>query len=201
MKESIVNGSIKLINSKYNYDSEMLDRVKYGLEIIYISITKLTVILAVSIIFGLIKETLIFCIFINGLRTFAYGIHAKKSWHCYVSSLLSFVLMPYIFSIIEVSLLQKIIVSALCLLSMILYAPSDTHKRPIINKRQRFKLKILSIIVCSLYITIIFISKNTLLNNLILLAMITESFLVNPLVYKIFGLPYNNYKEYLKSGV
>lgn len=201
MKEVFLNNSIHLITKNYSYDNDMIDRVKYGLEIIYITVTKMSVILGASLLFGLLKETLIFCLFMNGLRLFAYGAHAKKSWMCYISSLFAFVLMPYIFSIIEINFIQKIIISIFCLLSMIIYAPADTHKRPIINAKHRLKLKIMSTVICTLYITIVFISKNELLNNLILLSMITESLMVNPLIYKIFKLPYNNYKKYLKNGV
>lgn len=202
MKDLFVNKSMNLLISKYNYDSDTKDRVIYGLELIYITVTKLTVILLVSLIFGLIKETLIFSLFITGLRTFAYGLHAKKSWHCYISSLFSFIFMPYVFINISIGLISKIIISILCLISMIIYAPADTHKRPIINKKQRFKLKIIATSICAIYIIIIFVSKNVWLNNLIILSMITESFVINPFIYKIFDLPYNNYKTYLKnSGV
>lgn len=201
MKEAFLKNSTNLILSKYDYDSDTIDRIKYGLEIIYITITKLVVIFGVSAIFNLLKETIIFTIFINGIRSFAYGIHAKKSWHCYISSLISFVLMPYIFSNITFNYFQIISISICCLLSIILFAPADTDKRPLVNKKHRLKLKIISTLICLVYIFIIFVSKNTLLNNLILLTIITESLLINPIIYKIFSLPYNNYKEYLKSGV
>lgn len=202
MKEKFVNNSITLIQNKYNYtNSDILDRLKYGLESIYINVTKLTVVFTISIIFNVFYKTLLFCIFINLLRMFAYGIHAKKSWQCYVASIIMFVVMPYIFSNIIFTFFQKILLSVLSLISYVLFAPADTYKRPIINKRQRKKLKLLSIIVCSLYMIIILISKNNLINSLIILAMITEALVINPISYKLFNLPYDNYKEYLKSGV
>ena len=144
---------------------------------------------------------LIFTLLLNGLRTFAYGVHAKKSWHCYISSLVVFILMPYIFINININLIQKIIISILSLISMYVYAPADTEKRPIVNMNQRKKLKLYSFLVCTIYIILSFIIKNEMIINLILLSMITESFIINPFIYKIFNLPYNNYKEYLKNGV
>ena len=89
MKEVFLNKSMDLLSSKYNYDSLTKDKILYGLEIIYIFITKLFVILISALIFGLFKEMLIFTLLLNGLRTFAYGVHAKKSWHCYISSLVN----------------------------------------------------------------------------------------------------------------
>lgn len=196
MKEVFLERSLQLLNKEYNYQGDDLDRVKYGLEVIYISITKMFVILLVSIIFKAFKETLLMIIFVNGLRTFAYGIHAKKSWHCYISSIICFVLSPMLFKFIEISIIQKILLSIICFISYVVFAPADTHKRPLINKEHRKKLKINALIVCSIYIAIIFISKNTLINNMIILSMITEMFVINPIIYKIFDMPYNNYMTY-----
>lgn len=196
MKEVFLERSLQLLNKEYNYQGDDLDRVKYGLEVIYISITKMFVILLVSIIFKAFKETLLMIIFVNGLRTFAYGIHAKKSWHCYISSIICFVLSPMLFKYIEINVIQKILISIICFISYVVFAPADTHKRPLINKEHRKKLKINTLIVCSIYIAIIFISKNTLINNMIILSMVTEVFVINPIIYKIFDMPYNNYMTY-----
>lgn len=196
MKEVFLEHSLNLLNNEYHYEGDDLDRIKYGLEVIYISITKMFVILLVSIIFRAFKETLLMIIFVNGLRTFAYGIHAKKSLHCYISSIICFVLSPLLFKNIEISIIQKILISIICFISYVVFAPADTHKRPLINKRHRTKLKINTLIVCSIYIAIIFISKNRLINNMIILSMITEMFVINPIIYKIFDMPYNNYMTY-----
>lgn len=196
MKEVFLEHSLKLLNKEYNYQGDDLDRVTYGLEVIYISITKMFVILLVSIIFRAFKETLLMIIFVNGLRTFAYGIHAKKSWHCYVSSIICFVLSPMLFKYIEINTIQKILISVICFIGYAVFAPADTYKRPLINTKHRQRLKINTLIVCSIYIVIIFVSKNTLVNNMIILSMITQVFVINPIIYKIFDMPYNNYMTY-----
>ena len=82
---------------------------------------------------------------------------------------------------------------------MILYAPSDTYKRPLINIKHRKKLKRNSIIITILYIILIFTIKSNYIVNLILLSLIIQSFLINPFIYKIFDLPYNNYKKKKKD--
>lgn len=196
MKEVFLEHSLQLLNKEYHYQGDDLDRVKYGLEVIYISITKMFVILVVSIIFRTFKETVLMILFVNGLRTFAYGIHAKKSWHCYISSIICFVLSPMLFKYIELNIMQKILISIICFIGYAVFAPADTHKRPLVNEQRRKKLKLNALIVCSIYIAIIFISKNTLINNMIILSMITEMFVINPIIYKIFDMPYNNYMTY-----
>lgn len=196
MRDVIINKSLTLLNSTYNYDNDTLDRVKYGLELLYISITKMFVIFFVSILFGLLKETLLVVLFSNGIRTFAYGIHAKKSWHCHISSIIVFIVLPFIFKNIEFYFFQKIIICIVCFIDYVLFAPADTHKRPLINRNHRKKLKIKTLLVSLIYILIIFISRNTLINNMILLSMIVECFAINPIIYKICDMPYDNYKSY-----
>ena len=200
MKEKFLNSSINILQKQYNYDNDTLDRVKYGLEVIYINVTKISVILLTSLLFKIFKETLLLILFVNFIRMFAYGLHAKKSWHCYVSSILCFVLLPLYFINTKIDILQKIIISIFTLLSIILFAPSDTEKRPLINAKHRKKLKYNSILVASIYIILIFIIKDQYFSNLILLSLIIQSMLINPIIYKLFDLPYNNYKSYKKAA-
>lgn len=199
MKEIFLNKSIGLLTKQYDYDEDTLDRVKYGLELIYITITKVSFVLLISILLKSFKETIALLIFVNFLRMFAYGLHAKKSWHCYISSTLAFVILPHYFVYLNFSLIQKILLSLLTFISFILYAPSDTYKRPLINIEHRKKLKLLTLLIASLYISIIFIINNTFVINIIILSLIIQSFLINPFIYKIFDLPYNNYKSYKKD--
>ena len=63
MKELFVNKSISLIKKNYSYNDIMYERIRYGLEIIYLSITKIFVILLVSYLLGMLKETIILMIF------------------------------------------------------------------------------------------------------------------------------------------
>ena len=139
MKEMFLKHSLNLLINEYNYKGDDIDRIKYGLEIIYIAVTKISVILLLSILFGVFKETFIFTLFITPIRTFAYGIHAKSSLDCYISSIIFFMLFPYIFINIEFNLLQKILLTLFAFISMIFYAPADTHKRPLINEKHRKK--------------------------------------------------------------
>lgn len=196
MKDAFLNYSVNLLTNEYNYEGDLLDRVKYGLEIIYISVTKIFVILLLSIILGYFKETLLFTIFITPIKSVSYGIHAKKSWHCYVFSILLFMLLPSIFVNLNFTLIHKIFISIFSFISMIIYAPADTHKRPLVNKNHRNKLKLYSLLITSIYIVIIFVIKDNYIINLLIDALITQSLLINPLVYRLLNMPYNNYKAY-----
>lgn len=200
MKELFLNKTISALTKQYNYDSNTLDRVKYGLEVIYINVTKISVLLLISLLFNSLKNTLILLFFVNFLRMFAYGLHAKKSWHCYVSSTLCFVILPMLFTSLQIGIIEKIIVSILTYISFILFAPADTVKRPLINKEHRKKLKIETIIVASFYVMILLLINDQYFSNLILLSLIIQSMLINPFVYKLFDLPYQNYKSYKSAA-
>lgn len=199
MKELFVNKSISLIKKNYSYNDIMYERIRYGLEIIYLSITKIFVILLVSYLLGMLKETIILMIFSTPLRNYSYGIHAKKSWHCYVSSIFCFVLLPKLIINYNLSIILRITISIYALTSMIIYAPADTHKRPIINTNHRKKLKYTSIIITISYIFLTILINDNYLCNFIYLALLIQSTAIIPITYKIFKMPYNNYKAYQKG--
>lgn len=199
MKELFVNKSISLIKKNYSYNDIMYERIRYGLEIIYLSITKIFVILLVSYLLGMLKETIILMIFSTPLRNYSYGIHAKKSWHCYVSSIFCFVLLPKLIINYNLSIILRITISIYALTSMIIYAPADTHKRPIINSNHRKKLKYTSIIITISYIFLTILINDNYICNLIYLALVIQSTAIIPITYKIFKMPYNNYKAYQKG--
>jgi accessory gene regulator B len=193
-----LNNSISLIK-KYNKNigTKEVEKIKYGLEGIYLTFTKLVIISGFSILLGIFKEFLMFTIFYNIIRMFAFGLHASKSYICLISSGIVFLALPYLATIININIIIKIILSALSLMLIFLYAPADTNKRPLINKRKRLRLKMASIIVTVIYIVIILIDNNSFISNIILLSLVTEIVLILPLTYKIFKLPYRNYATYV----
>ena len=196
IKNFVIGNSMNIISGTSKYNKEQLEEIKYGLESIYLTLSKVIVILFISFLIGLFKEAILFLLIFNILRAFAFGLHASKSIYCWISSSISFLLIPYLSSNYEFPLLFYIIASIICFISFILYAPADTIKRPLINKKKRIIYKILSIIISIIYIVFIFITSNLLLKNLLTFALILETILILPITYKIFKLPYNNYKNY-----
>ena len=106
---------------------------------------------------------------------------------------------PYIISTITIPKLIGYIILAVALISMILWAPADTPKRPLIRKKHRLKCKILSCLIVLIY-TIIFSFNNiSIINNAMLFALIIQMLIINPLTYKITNTQFNNYKYYKKN--
>ena len=90
-------------------------------------------------------------------------------------------------------------VSIISIISLYLYAPADTKKRPLINRKRCLKYKYITIInACTISIVSMLVTNNTLA-NIFLMSVVLEGISVNKLTYKIFNLPFDNYKQYNMS--
>ncbi len=197
MRNAVINKQLNFIKRYNNFDDEKLSIIKYGLESIYILITKMVIILLAAFLLGLLKQTIIFLLFYNLVRLPSFGLHATKSWICLISSLLIFIILPYICTILVIPTNYKLIMGIIGLFFMFKNAPADTYKRPIINKKRRLVYKILSCIITVVMTCISLFIKNQFLASSILISIILQCFMISPTVYKIFKLPYNNYKQYI----
>lgn len=199
VKKIIISNSIRTIRRYYpNYSDEDIEKIQYGLESIYLSLTKVIVILLLSIFLNIFKETIITLLLFNILRTTAFGIHASKSWICWITSVPTFIGIPLICKYITFPIYILLIIASISLINFILFAPADTVKRPLIRKKRRIVYKVLTVIIGIIYLTIIIICKNNFIQNCLSASMLIETILISPLTYKIFNMPYNNYKSYGK---
>lgn len=200
MKDKILNKCMNSVREKYpNYGQDKLDEIEYGLEAIYLTFTKVIVIFSIAYILGVLKELVIVLLFYNLLRTTAFGMHAKKSWHCYLISISVFVGGAMLCKYININVYVKLVLSSISFICMILYAPADTYKRPLINSKKRKIYKISSIFISLVYIIFIFIFKDNVISNYLFMGFLAASMMIHPVTYRMFQLPYNNYKTYNAS--
>ena len=197
MKKLIINKCMELVTT-YNKDLSQrdIDKIKYGLEGLYLTITKLIFIIIVSIILGIWKETLLLILIFNGIRLTSFGVHAKRSIDCLISSTLFFILFPIICIKLTIPLIVKIILFIPLTVLIGIFAPADTEKRPLINKKKRKIYKMLSIMISIIYMTIAIVIKDNTLSNCFIFAIVIQIIIMLPITYKIFGVSYNNYKTY-----
>ena len=147
MKTFLLEKCLNIIKSTYpEYDKDKLDEIRYGLEAIYLSVTKLIVILFISYLLGILKETVCLCLAFNILRLSGFGLHATKSWMCWVSSSIIFLVFPYLCTFIKFSNTVLIIIALVLEVNLLLFAPADTKKRPLVHKKKRIYWKIISLI-------------------------------------------------------
>ena len=199
MKKFVIENSMKIISQNKNYDKIKLQEIKYGLETLYLLISKLIIIGIVAAILGIFKELIIFILIYNIIRMPSFGLHATKSWICLLTSTITFIGLPLIMKTIELNIIIKIIIGSILTITMFIFAPADTKKRPIVNKKRRKIYKAISTIIAIIYIVLSIIIKNTYISNCFIFSIILQNILISPITYKIFKLPYNNYKEYIKT--
>ena len=196
MKNKILDSTINIIKKYYNYDEIKLKEIRYGLESLYLSITKIIVIFFISFFIHTTKELCLLFLIYGILRLVAFGLHTKKTIHCWITSLITFSLIPYLIKELNIDYIYILIISIISFILICIYAPSDTEKRPLINKKKRTIYKILSIIISLIYSIIIIIIKSFYIKRLFMFSLLLESLLILPISYKLFGLKYDNYKRY-----
>lgn len=195
VKEKFIVSIVNLAKRNKEYSDEDVEVMRYALEGIYLTFTKILVITLIACLLGLFKEYMWFVILYTPLRSVSFGWHANTTKECWVVSILAFILIPYIFSIITINEITKIILLTFSILVFALYSPADTKKRPIVNKKRRLLFKVVSLIITLVYCCYSFKHSN-LVSNLMIASLLYQSLLISPLIYKITHQEFNNYKTY-----
>ena len=196
MKEAFLNHTMNFIASNQkNLSEEDREKLSYGLEGLYMNVTKLALIFLIAFLLGFLKEFIIALILFNLLRFPGFGFHASKSIVCLITSTILILGIPYLFTNIEVSLTIKIILCIVSIITFIICAPADTWKRPLTNKKKRLLRKMCACSLAVIYSVMIIIFDGNMISNLLLSALLTETILISPIMYLIFKEPYRNYKK------
>ena len=196
MKEAFLNHTMNFIASNQkNLSEEDREKLSYGLEGLYMNVTKLALIFLIAFLLGFLKEFIIALILFNLLRFPGFGFHASKSIVCLITSTILILGIPYLFTNIEVNITVKIILCVVSIVTFILCAPADTWKRPLTNKKKRLLRKMCACSLAVIYSVMIIIFDGNMISNLLLSALLTETVLISPIMYLIFKEPYRNYKK------
>lgn len=191
MKEVFLKHSLQLITANREWDEESLEKIRYGLEGIYLTIVKLVILLALAIILNIERLFLVNLVFFNILRFFAFGVHARNSTQCLITSTVMFIIFPILSTSIDFPLPVQIIIASICVLLFLLYAPADTHKRPQKNRKKRQIRKAFAVTIAIVYVLLIIMLKD--LSQIILCSLMTETIMILPITYRILGVPYKNH--------
>lgn len=182
---------------KYTNKTELqLKKIKYGIEILIVNISKFIIIILVSHLLKVVPYTLIMMASFGLIRKSAFGLHFKNSTVCTIVSTLSFLFGVYISKHYPFNVKFTIFIFLITTGLFLIYAPSDTDTRPLIGKKFRYKLKRNTIITNLLILVIILILNDGIMRTLITLGVIMECILILPITYRILGKGYNNYEKY-----
>lgn len=195
MKEKFIASVVNLAKRNKEYTEEEVAIMRYALEGIYLTFTKILVITLIAALLGLFKEYIWFVLLYTPIRSVSFGWHANTTKQCWVVSILAFILIPYTFSVITINRITKIILLTFSIFIFALYSPADTKKRPIVNKKRRLMFKVVSLIIIFVY-SYYALNNSNLVSNLMLASLLYQSMLINPLIYKISHQEFNNFKAY-----
>ena len=196
MREAFSNKCLNIVCKYNNYTEIQRTKMKYGFEVLYTIVTKTLGILLISLFLKTLLQTIVLMAFYSTLRLFGHGIHAKKSSHCWVSSILCYGIFPLLIKHYVINKYIILIMWFIAFFISLLWAPADTPKKPIINKKKRIIDKTITCAATIILIITVFISSNNLINNSIFFAYIMHAISINPLTYKLFNIPFNNYKNF-----
>lgn len=201
MKEKFVEYNVDKLKKTNKYSDKDIRIYRYGIETFYSLLTKMLAVILLSTILGTLKETLYLIFFYTILRMFAFGIHASNNKTCWIITLSVYGLLPFLIKYLNINSVVYYIICIPFVLSIFLYAPADTPKRPLIHKKKRERNKLITIVSTILLLFLSVIDNRLIIQNAILFAIIMEGICVNPLTYKIAHTQFNNYLYYKKSVV
>ncbi|OJV63141.1 MAG: hypothetical protein BGO41_10615 [Clostridiales bacterium 38-18] len=184
----------------FDLESESIHaiRLRYGLEMFYLGISKLLVVIVLSMVLGIFWQSIITLAAYNLLRQTAQGLHAKSSVKCMISSLVFFIMLPW--TAVHVAINPYLCIAAALAIPLLayLYAPSDTAKKPIINKRVRDRLKKKSIIRGLILTGLVVVIPDAEIKSLITIGAYVALLYVLPITYRIMKEERNNYEKFEK---
>lgn len=193
MREKVIIFLKNFIIKEKKLSYKEIDGLIYGLNVLYIFITKSFLIFFVAFLLNLEIELLSLLIFFNFIRFFAGGIHLKNSNFCLIISMFCFITISFLIKYIEYNNLF-LLMYMFSFISFLFFSPSDTRKKPIINCKKRNLLKICSLLLCIIFALLCLIIKNKVIIFSMLFSCFFESLLILPITYKLFNESYNNYK-------
>ena len=196
MKDFCLRRTTNFITQYKDFTPQELEELQYGLEGLYLTLTKTIIILSVSYFLGILKETLIILVFFNFLRFTGFGFHANNSIQCLILSTILFSILPFIFLNVKITYWIEYFIIMISILTFLLYAPADTVKRPLTNKKKRTIRKYFTVLFASIYTVFIILYKENDISTLLSMSLLIEAIMVHPLTYRIFRQPYRNYKDY-----
>lgn len=142
MKKRFLSFIRNLIKKQYpNYSNDKLDEIMYGIEGIYLTITKAIIIFTLALILGIFKELLFLLISFNLIRLFAFGMHANNSITCLIFSSMVFIGGAFLCKYLAINKELLYFIYPILLIIIAVYSPADTVKRPLINKKKETDLR------------------------------------------------------------
>lgn len=156
-------------------------------------LAKMVVMFAVAFYFGVAHLLLIAILSMAIYRVPAGGAHSKSHIACFLASSILFFGNVILSSIINVPYLDVIYIAIFLFNSVVIYffAPADTEMKPVVSKKQRRNLRIISF-VCMTFTILIgrFVITDLVIRNIFVFGTLIQSITMLPIMYRIFNTRY-----------
>lgn len=189
------------INCHLNKDGIELQKMKLGLAILLINISKFIVIFIIAAIFNLLKEALLMTIVFASIRRNAFGLHAKNSFVCTLTSTIIFVFGSYLSYHLRFNNYTVFIIFAVINILLYKYAPADTENHPLLGKNLRKKRRKEAVITGLILMILALLIPNNVIKTLMSLAAGSAVMIILPITYKLLKRSYRNYERYEREFI
>ncbi len=186
------------INNNTEKDNLHFVKMKYGLEVLIINLSKIFLILIMAEVLGILKGTLLIMLSFAFLRSYAFGVHAKSSINCTSITSFLFFIGGFIAKFLSMTNDKVLLIFFIIIPLLYLYAPADTEARPLVGNQLRQKLKIKALLTGFILMILALSIYNSDLKFFISYGALCESITITPIIYKLFGRGYKNYERYKK---
>ncbi|AQR92657.1 accessory gene regulator protein B [Clostridium saccharobutylicum] len=189
------------INSYLHKEGLELQKMKLGLEILLINISKFIVIFTVAAGFNLLKESIFMSLIFASIRRNAFGLHAKNSLICTLVSLSIFVLGSYLSYYLKFNNFTVFIIFTIVNILLYKYAPADTENHPLIGANLRKKRKKEAITIGIVLMIIALLIPSNVIKTLMSLSAISAVIVILPITYSLMKRGYRNYEKYEREFI
>lgn len=194
--ETIASRGAEWLRARNNGDRIAYLKMKLGIEMLLINLTKTSIIYGISLVCHLFLQTLILHGAYYAVRRYAFGLHASTSLNCTLVSILMFVGTPLLGSYINLSKLAVIGLGLLFAALLYRYAPADTDKFPLIGADRRRKLRNSSVVTSLILTLIAILMPSSTVTNLLMLGVALQIITILPITYKLLKRSVRNYEKY-----
>lgn len=175
----------------YGKEDSNLELYIYGLELLFSSAVGTGLLLVFGIIFGALKESIIFIVVFSTLRIFSGGFHSRSFILCNIITVLNFVIILIIYQCFNETLFSPFIYCSIFVLSFALcalFAPVENINNPIkgdLLKKHKTKSLIVIMIDAIVFIIFMRVFKITQITIMLPTLVSVDVFMVIPLLIKL----------------
>lgn len=184
------------INSRLNKQGLEYKKMKLGVEVLVINLSKAAVILFAAAQLGTLKETLLMLMIFGALRKSSFGLHSNNSIICTLTCLVVFIFGASVSYYIRLSKLLVAVIFMVLNLLILKYAPADTAKHPLLGKKLRKRLRKKSVTAGVLFMITALAISEPAIQIMIIIAVSAQVVSILPITYKILNRRYKNYELY-----